>query len=274
MSNFTLDLNGRVALVTGSAQGLGAAIISGFSAAGASVVIVDLQEERGRAFEAEIIAKGGKALFVKADVTSEAELAYAMTKAAELFGGLDILVNNARPLDRNRRKFPESLHGWDMEQDVLLASPARAIKVALPYLKASKRGSVLNLSSVVGFTVSHTSCGYHVAKAGVIQLTRYLAHELGPSGIRVNAISPGIVDRDTGTKFTDDPRAKAVTERVIPLGRTGSGQDIANAAVFLCSDLASYITGQTLIVDGGLTLPLSFDAGVQGYIAGQEAGQG
>ncbi|MHB1207576.1 MAG: SDR family NAD(P)-dependent oxidoreductase [Rhodospirillaceae bacterium] len=272
--NDLFSLGGRVGLVTGSAQGIGAVLVDGLCRAGASMAIVDLQEERGMAFEAEIKARGGKALFIKADVTSEAAMAAAIAKTAEHFGGFDILVNNARPLDRNRHDFPDNLAGWDMEQDVLLAAPARTIKAALPYLKASGRGVVVNLASVVGYTVSHTSLGYHVAKAGVMQLTRYLAHRLGPNGIRVNAICPGIVDRDTGTKFTDDPRAKAVLDRIVPLRRTGSGKDIANAAVFLCSDAGSYITGQTLVVDGGLTLPLSFDAGVEGFEAGVQSVRG
>jgi len=261
------SLSGYVGLVTGGAQGIGAHIVEALSRAGAYVAIVDLQEERGRAFAAEIEARGGRALYFKADVTSEEEMGAAIAETAKVFGRFDILVNNARPMERNRRSFPDSLEGWNLEQDIMVTSPARAVKVALPYLKASGRGSIINLSSIVGAAIADSSVGYHVAKAAVVHLTRYLAVKLGPSGIRVNAISPGVVDRDTGTKFSDDPRAKAILDRIIPLRRTASGRDIANTVVFLCSQGASYITGQTLVVDGGLTLAMPFDTAVEGFEA-------
>lgn len=270
MTDAIFGLQGRVALITGAAQGIGAVLARRLSEAGAAVAIIDLQAERGEALAKAIASKGGRAIFAKADVTRAEEMDAAVAMTVERFGGLDILVNNVRPMDRNRKSFPDSLAAWDIEHDIMLRSPTHLIGSTLPHLARSGHGVVLNIASVVAFTISHGSCGYHAAKAAVVHLTRYLAHELGPRGIRVNCLCPGIVDRDEGTKFTDDPACKAVTDRVIPLKRAGTGLDIGHAAVFLCSEAAAYITGQTLVVDGGLTLGLSFDAGMAVYRAAQK----
>jgi NAD(P)-dependent dehydrogenase (short-subunit alcohol dehydrogenase family) len=271
MNESVFGLQGRVALITGAAQGIGAVLSRRLSQAGAAVAVIDLQVERGEALVRELTAKGGKATFVKADITRAADMNAAVAATVERLGSLDILVNNARPMDRNRKAFPDSLAAWDLEHDIMLRSPAHLVGSVLPHLERSGRGVVLNIASVVAFTISHGSCGYHAAKAAVVHLTRYLAHELGPRGVRVNCLCPGIVDRDEGTKFTDDPASKAVTDRVIPLKRAGTGLDIGHAAVFLCSEAAAYITGQTLVVDGGLTLGLSFDAGMAVYRAAKNA---
>ncbi|TAJ96527.1 SDR family oxidoreductase, partial [bacterium] len=145
-----------------------------------------------------------------------------------------------------------------------------AAKHAVPYMSKAGGGSIVNISSVVAFAISHEPCAYHVAKAGVVHLTRYLAYEFGHRGIRVNCVCPGLVDREEAMRLTDDPGNRAVVELIVPLKKAARSKDIAHAVLFLCTDEASYVTGQSLVVDGGLSLGEPFGVGRRAY---QQASQ-
>lgn len=253
-------LCGRAALVTGAGQGIGAGIALGLARAGARVGVADLTVERAQATVEAIHEAGGEALALACDVTSNDAVAATVDRVGRAWGRLDALVNNAAPARGKRLPFPDNLANWDAETDVLVKAHARIVAAALPLLKASDEASVVNISSILAWSVAHESAAYHAAKAGVVHLTRYLAVHLGRDGVRVNAVAPGIVDRDFGLKLTDDPTNRRVAAATVPLGRAGRAEDIANAVVFLCSPMASYLTGQTIVVDGGLDLVESFGA--------------
>ena len=259
-------LENKVALITGAAQGIGRHIAEGFALESASVVIADVQEDKGNSAVASIRKSGGNASFVHADVGDEQQIKNMIDHAARVFGTLDILINNAAPSRSKISTFEESLEQWDVEQSILLKAHALGVKHAAPYMEELGAGSIVNIASVIAFVITkHESCAYHVAKAGVIHLTRYLAHEFGPRGIRVNCVCPGLVDRDEEPRLTSDPVNRAVAELSVPLKRAGRAIDVANAALFLCTDEASYITGQSLVVDGGLALGEQFGLARRAY---------
>ncbi|WBU28728.1 SDR family oxidoreductase [Rhodopseudomonas palustris] len=249
-----LPLHGRRAMVTGAAQGIGLAIARTLALHGAQVVLVNLKHESGEAAARAITNAGGDARFIVGDMSDEDAIAATVAASAAAIGGLDILVNNAAPTQRARPPFAEqSAALWDATEAVMLRGYMLTAQAALPHL-AQARGAIVNLSSVLARSVAHETAAYHVAKAGVEQLTRYLAWHLGRSGVRVNAVAPGVVDRDAGAKLSDDPVNRAVIEAAVPLGRAATGTEIAEVVAFLCSPAAGYITGQTLVIDGGLSL--------------------
>lgn len=248
-------LAGKVALVTGGGRGIGRAIASVFARAGASVVIADVSEARGEATMRAIRDAGWRAVFVRTDLRHEPDIEAMVQCARDTFRRLDILVNNARPQLRPL-PFAESLEEWDLAMDVLLKAPAWAAKYALPELRKAGAGSIVNILSISARFVSQQPMTYHVAKAGLWQLTRCLAYELGPHGIRVNAICPALVDLhdDDRTPLTADPVNRTIAEIAVPLGRPATAEEIAAATLFVCSAAAAYMTGHVLILDGGLTL--------------------
>lgn len=277
MINKLERLKGKVALVTGAGQGIGRAIAKTFAGEAASVVIADIDESNGEAVAREIRDSGDAALYVKTDLRQETDIEKMVTLTSESFGRLDIVVNNARP-KLSPLPFAESLEEWDLAMDVFLKAPALIAKYALPYLTNSGGGNIINIASVNAFFIApHQPVSYHVAKAGLVQLTRYLAVELGPHNIRVNSICPGLVDiQDRGQPLTADPVNRAVTEAIVPLGRATSPEEIAELAVFLCTDAAAYMTGQMLILDGGETLIDQFHAARKAYNQGRgtQGGEG
>lgn len=246
---------GRRALVTGAARGLGRVIAGHLSEAGASVALVDVQEAPGAAAVSEIRARGGDALWLRADLRKETELRGVVAAAAERFGGLDILVNSARPR-LTLGSYGETLAEWDLAIDVLLKAPALLFEAASEHLAGSGCGSMVSLTSTNAEFVSRQPAAYHAAKAGLVQLTRYLAYEFGPRGIRVNAVSPGLVDlSEAGRRpLTADPVNHRAVQHVSPLRRAATGAEIARAVLFLCSEASAYINGQVLVVDGGVSL--------------------
>jgi len=245
-------LAGKVAIITGAAQGIGRVIARVFAEESASVVIADIQEGPGQAAAQDIRDAGQHALFIKTDLRREKDIEAMIDSTTDNFGRLDIVINNARP-QLPQVPFAESLEYWDLAMDVILKAPALIAKHALPRLLKSGGGSIVNIASVNAFFVtSYQSVAYHVAKAGLLQLTRYLAVESGPQNIRVNAICPGLVDLyDKDKPLTADPVNKSVAELVVPLKRAASAAEIAEVALFLCTDAAAYITGHVLAVDGG-----------------------
>ena len=244
----------RVVLVTGAAQGIGKVLAQTFGLAGAKVVLADIQEDLGISAVKAFSEMGIQAHFVRVDLEKESEIESMVEDTVKVFGGLDVLVNNARvPL--SKKEFPASLLDWDRGMAVMLKAPAFASGFALPYLESGGVGSIINISSINGFLISAQPLTYHIAKASIVQLTRHLAVELAPKKIRVNAICPGLVDiEDRTVMLSEDPENKFIIENTVPLGRAANPKEIADLALFLASQKASYITGQSYTIDGGMTL--------------------
>jgi 7-alpha-hydroxysteroid dehydrogenase len=241
-------LDGDVALVTGAGAGIGRAIALTFAAAGAAVVVSDLKAETAQAVAQEIVAAGGRASGIACNVTREDQLAAAVDEAVTRFGGLTILVNNAggggpKPFD-----MPMDDFRWAF--DLNLFSLFRLTQLAAPHMAEAGHGAVLNISSMAGENKNQRMASYGSSKAAVNHLTRNIAFDLGPMGIRVNAIAPGAI-RTAALGSVLTPEIEKGMLRHTPLGRLGEPEDIANAALFLCSPASAWISGQVLTISGG-----------------------
>jgi NAD(P)-dependent dehydrogenase (short-subunit alcohol dehydrogenase family) len=256
-----MRIKDKVAIVTGGGSGMGKAIATRLASEGASVVVADVNENVMNATVSELTAAGHKAAGYKVDVSSREQLKDVMNAIVEKFGRIDILVNNAG-VTRHRPFLELNDADWDFVLAVDLKGVFYCVQAAAPHMIRQGYGKVLNISSISGTGASSHHAGgspagnsnYASAKAGVIQLTKTLARELGPHGINVNSVAPGFVL----TPMTGASRnPKEVEEHIAfrkslaALNRTGKPEDIANAVLFLVSDEASFITGQTLYVDGG-----------------------
>ena len=246
-------LEGRTAVVTGASRGIGRAIATLFAEEGANVTLVSRSAEALGDVFAEITRRGGRALVVAADVTADDAPAQIVDRTLAEFGGLDILVNNAggnsfmAPLETMR------FSGWQKTMALNLDSTVRLIQAALPPMIAGGRGSIINVSSVTGLRGSPLMSHYGAAKAAVISLTQSLGIELATQGVRANALVPGWIETDlTGFARTDESIEDALIGRV-PMGRWGTADEIAQGALFLAGDASSFMTGQSLILDGGLS---------------------
>jgi NAD(P)-dependent dehydrogenase (short-subunit alcohol dehydrogenase family) len=254
----------QVAIVTGGAKGIGGATARRLAAEGARVLVVDIDEDGARQNVDQIRSDGGQAEALTADVGELDGVQTMVTRAIELWGKLTIVVNNAYSGGARGEAVSITEQEWDRAFDVGVKSMFRAAKFAVPHLQAAGGGAMVNISSVHGFLVAPGAFVYETVKPAVIGLTRQLAAEYGPFGIRVNAICPGhIVTERSGAQWQAHPDGLRFFEQQYPLRRTGKPLDIANAVVFLCSDEASFITGHTLVVDGGLTIQLQENLGVQ-----------
>jgi NAD(P)-dependent dehydrogenase (short-subunit alcohol dehydrogenase family) len=256
-------LSKRVAVVTGGAQGIGGATARRLAEEGARVLVVDTDADGARQNVERIRGSGGDAHDFVADIGTQSGVRETIEQAVQRFGELHIVVNNAYsgPPRKPLQELEEA--DWDRGMDVGLKSMYRAAKTALPHLRAAGGGSIINISSVHGYLVAPRSLVYETVKAGVIALTRQLSVDLGPDGIRVNAICPGMIMTEKMTeRWRTHPDSVPFYEQQYPLRRTGTPLDIANAIVFLCSDEASFITGHALVVDGGMTVQLQEDIGV------------
>jgi len=244
--------DGRVAVVTGSARGIGAATAKRFAEEGASLAVLDLDQGAAAATAAELGAT--QAIGIKCDVADAASVDAAVSQVVDELGGLHILVNNAG-VTRDNLLFKMSEDDWDMVMNVHLRGSFLMSRAAQKHMVAQKYGKIVNLSSVSALG-NRGQANYSAAKMGLQGFTRTLALELGPFGVNVNAIAPGFIVTD----MTDDTARRVGVEpeeyrkaaaALNPVRRVGYPEDIAAAAAFLCSDEASYITGQTLYVDGG-----------------------
>jgi NAD(P)-dependent dehydrogenase (short-subunit alcohol dehydrogenase family) len=249
-------LDGRVAIVTGGASGLGEAIARRFAGEGAAVVVADIDEAGGARVVEEIAAAGGSARFVATDVRRAASCASVVEAARAAFGRLDVMVNNAgigslAPIAELEEE------EWDRILAVDLKGVFLGARYAFPALAANGGGVILNMASVAGMVAAPGFGAYGTAKAGVIYLTRVLALEGAPHGIRANALCPTWCDtpmiQDNLAAGPDPRAARRRLEKSIPLGRLATPADVANAAVYLASDEAAFITGIALEVDGGMT---------------------
>ncbi|TDU88485.1 NAD(P)-dependent dehydrogenase (short-subunit alcohol dehydrogenase family) [Kribbella voronezhensis] len=244
--------DGRVALVTAAAQGIGAAVARRIAAEGGSVIVTDLQEDKVAELAAEL---GDRALAVRVDVTSRADLDAAVAAGVERFGRLDLLVNNAGACVVTAMPEDTTAEEWHRQLDLTLVSAAQSIQAALPHLLKT-RGNVVTISSVNGLA-AFGNLEYSAAKAGQLAMTQNFAARFGSSGVRFNVVAPGTIRTPN---WDNQPDALDRLAKLYPLGRVGEPEDIAAAVAFLGSDDAAWITGHTLPVEGGvLTGPSALD---------------
>jgi NAD(P)-dependent dehydrogenase (short-subunit alcohol dehydrogenase family) len=259
-------LTDRVAIVTGGAQGIGGATARRLAEAGAQVLVADVDAAGAVRNVERIRASRGTADALECDVGTEAGVRAMVDRAVSQWGRLDIVVNNAYAGVGAARTdaIGVSEEAWDHGIQVGLKAMFWAAKFAVPHMRQAGGGAMVNISSVHGLLGAPGSLVYETVKAGVIGLTRQLAVEYGPDGVRVNAICPGhIVTERLAELWRDHPDTLRFFAEQYPLRRTGKPVDIANAVVFLCSDEASFITGHALVVDGGLSIQLQEDLGVR-----------
>ncbi|MEN9633881.1 MAG: hypothetical protein RL077_2285 [Verrucomicrobiota bacterium] len=251
---------GRVALVTGAARGIGLSIARRFAADGVVVAIADLNEDFGRKAAAEISASGGKAHFIRADLSVTGGAARMVGDVVALAGRIDVLINNARAGNR-RALLDESEENWDVALDVGLKAAFFAAQAAIPEMAKLGGGCIVNIASVAATLATHESPAYHVSKAGLLQLTRYLAVAAGPQQVRVNCVMPGfIVQEDHRPRFESaaNEAYRKTAEFYQPMGQIGAEADVAELVSFLCSSSAHYISGACLPLDGGASIQEQF----------------
>lgn len=244
-------LESKVAIVTGGARGLGKVFCLAMAEEGAMVAVADILDKEAQQAAQEIRTNGGSAISLKVDVTSEEETLHMAEETKKQFGRIDILVNNAAMVYGIERKpFVEiSMPEWDKLMAVNLRGPFLCSKAVFPQMKKQKKGKIINISSETAFTGSRFIIHYVTSKGGIISFTRSLASEVGQYGICVNSLVPGFTDTEASRTLTDNISNYDVSPT--PLRRLEQPQDLVGAIIFLVSDESDFITGQSLVVDGG-----------------------
>lgn len=243
-----IDLSGKNALVTGSTRGIGRAVAQALSAAGARVAVVGRDKDKASAVAQQV---GNGATGFACDVGDTAQVAQLIADVEKEFGSIDILVNNAG-MTRDNLVMRLKDEDWDEVLNANLRGAFAAIRAASRGMMKKRSGRIINMASVVGLIGNKGQANYSASKAGLIALTKSVAKELGSRNILVNAIAPGYIETEMTDAMTSE--AKTALNALIPLERLGKPEDIAAAVVFLASDQASYITGQVLVVDGGMVM--------------------
>ena len=250
-----IKFNNKVVIITGSARGIGFSIAKLFSKSGAIVIIADIDEENGKKAESEIKLTANKAKYIKLNLSNSKSFKSFINTVYESFGRIDILINNAKA----GGKFDllsENSKNWNITNDVILKSSFFLSQEAVKIMKKQNSGVVLNISSVAGILSTPESPSYHAAKGGLISLTKYLAVHCAQFKGRVNTILPGlIIQNDHLDRFYSDKNEsyRKISETYQPGSEVGKEDDIAQAALFLCSDFSKYISGSSLVIDGAAT---------------------
>ena len=242
------DLNNNVAIITGASQGIGRTIALVFAKSGANVICIARSESKIKKLCLEITDQGGQASPIACDVGDGDAYANAIKSVANEYGKLDILINNAG-ITRDALLMRMNDTQWDEVLNTNLKGAFHGMKSAIRPMMKNKYGRIINITSIVGLTGNPGQANYAASKAGLIGMTQSIAKEVGTRGITVNCIAPGWIDTEMTVDLPEDSK-KDLLDR-IPIGKIGKPEDIAHAAVFLASDEASYITGQTITVDGG-----------------------
>jgi len=243
-----IDLTGRVALVTGSTRGIGRSIAETLAACGARIAIVGRDQSRADAVAADI---GSGAQGFACDIADTAQVTALVERVEQAFGSIDILVNNAG-LTRDNIILRLKDDDWDAVINANLRGAFATIRAVTRGMMKRRWGRIINISSVVGIIGNRGQANYAASKAGLIGLTKSVAKEFASRNILANVIAPGFIETDMTASMT--PEAREVMSKQIPLERLGTAQDVANAVAFLASEQAAYITGQVLVVDGGLVM--------------------
>ena len=243
-----MDFSGKTVVVTGSARGIGRAIAEEFLKRKANVVICDVDQA---AIDATLAELGGNTAGFKADVTRQDEVASLFDKAVEKFGRVDVVVNNAG-ITRDALMVRMDEKDWDLVLDINLKGAFLVTKTAGRIMMKQRSGRIVNISSVIGLMGNAGQSNYSASKAGLIGLTKSSARELAPRGVTVNAVAPGYIDTEMTRSLPEAAKEAFLSQ--VQVKRMGLPSDVASAVVFLASEEASYITGQVLAVDGGLTM--------------------
>ena len=243
-------LTGKTAIITGAARGIGKALALKFAEEGANIAFTDLViDESGEETRKEIEAKGVKCLAYASNAANFEETAEVVKKIHEDFGTIDVLVNNAG-ITKDGLMLRMTEAQWDAVINVNLKSAFNFVHACLPIMMRQRGGSIINMSSVVGVHGNAGQANYAASKAGMIALAKSVAQEMGSRGVRANAIAPGFIETAMTAQLSEEVRKEWM--KTIPLRRGGQAEDVANVAVFLASDLSSYVTGQVIQVDGGM----------------------
>lgn len=245
-----MRLSGKTALVTGSTRGIGRAVAERLAAEGAFVTVSGRSQDQAEQVAAEIVAAGGKAIGIAADVAVPESAEELVRKAIEAMGRLDILVNNAG-ITRDNLFVRMKRDEWDTVLDVNLHGVYNCTRAAARPMMRQRYGRIINISSIVGLTGNVGQTNYAASKAAVIGFSKSLARELASRNITVNVVAPGYIKSDMTDELSDDIRETMMAQ--IPMGRVGEPAEVAHAVLFLASDESSYMTGQTLVVDGGMS---------------------
>ena len=253
-----MTLTDKIAIVTGGAVGIGGAIARRLAADGAKVLITDIMEEKAAENVAGIEESGGTASAYEVDISQPEQIRPMIEHAVELWGGLHILVNNAwGTLEPDGTALTLTETAFDRALSASQKAVFLSAKHGVPHIQASGGGSIVNISSVHGQMVAPSSLAYEMTKAAIIAMSRQMALDFGPIGVRVNCICPGhIVTERQAERWERNPSLLRFFDQHYPLRHTGVPDDIANAVRFLCSDEAGFITGHTMVVDGGMTIQL------------------
>jgi len=246
------EFHGKVAIVTGAGSGIGRAAAQAFARTGANVIVADVHGHDGAETARLITDAGGNAVFVKVDVSRAAEVEAMASTAVRTWGRLDYAYNNAGIAEPRIPLTDLSEEVWDQTIDINLKGVWLCMKYEIPQMLRHGRGAIVNMSSAVGLVAARQQAAYVASKHGVVGLTKAAALEYAHAGIRVNAICPGAIRTPALDRFiTDNPQIEARLVGRYPIGRLGTPEEVAAAAVWLCSDAAAFITGHTLVMDGG-----------------------
>lgn len=247
-----MRFDGKVVMVTGGGQGLGEAFCKGFAREGAHVVILDINDETGKKVEEEITRSGGSAVFIRLDVSSNRECVAAVNQVMDRFGRIDALVNNSG-VHSGGKFWEETEEAWQRMFAVNVMGVVFMSQAVVPIMIKQGKGKIINVSSKAALVGEPNHAAYSASKGAVLSLTRAMAVELAPHGINVNAITPGTTLTPLGKAALADPVTRKALESNIPLGRLGQPEDHVGSVLFLASEESDWMSGQYIVVDGGLS---------------------